>query len=272
MTAQRTSRIAVLIPHYDSTHDLCRSLASIPGGEPVDVVIVDDGSAEPPTREQVEGAAAGAAAVELLLLPENAGIEHALNHGLEFIRAAGYEFVARLDAGDECLDERFRIQREFLDERPEVALVGANVVLVDREGRELGIRRYPTSAKRIRRVIHVRNPHAHPTVMFRTRALDAVGLYPTAYPYNEDHAYWFEFARHFETANIDRELVRYEINVEGITQSRSRQRLRNGLRLLLHRFSWRHPLYGVAGLVRKAIVLSFGSARLNRIALGRGGS
>ncbi len=113
-------RLAVLIPVFNDQHGLERSLASLAqDGAQFDVFVVDDGS-EPPIRPPGDLPFS----INLIRQKRNQGITAALNAGLSTIVAAGYDYIARLDAGDLSLPGRLAAQMHFLDCHPDHAAVG----------------------------------------------------------------------------------------------------------------------------------------------------
>ena len=59
-----------------------------------------------------------------------------LNIGLE---AATGEYIARMDADDVALPERFAKQVDFLEKNSDVAILGSSVITIDAEGKEAKI-------------------------------------------------------------------------------------------------------------------------------------
>lgn len=242
------SRIALLIPHYNDIEGLHRSLGSISDIEPVDVVIVDDGSKVPPEASDLKLRYPRLARIELLLFDRNLGIEHALNRGLQFILNENkYDYVARLDCGDLCHPERFRIQREYLDQHSDVCLAGTWALFVDTEGRELFTLRLPVSPEEIEKQMFINNAFCHPSVMFRTSIIGSIGFYPTNYAFAEDYAYFFRFVRYGRCVNIPEPLVRYEVNPSGISFSKRKKQIRSRLLIIIDNWEWGiMPLWGLA--------------------------
>lgn len=224
------SRVTLLIPVYNDQHGLQRSLASLTDEVPLDIVVVDDGSTPPIRLPEVPPPHRAF----LLRLEENKGIEHALNHGLGWILERGYEYVARLDAGDIPLPGRFLKQVEFLDGNPEYALVGGQVQFVGPDGVEVFRERFPTEDAQIRRIMHARNCFIHPAVMIRASALKEVGLYSDRYKAVEDFELFFRIMGRFKVANLPDYVVRCEINPKGISLRRRAQVLGRLKVMLLH--------------------------------------
>ena len=246
-------KVAVLIPHYNNIQGLEKSLSSISALEPIDVVIVDDGSKTRPNLADLKSNFRHVNNFSIINIEKNMGIEYALNEGLSFIeKSQKYEYIARLDCGDICHPERFKIQREFLDKNSDIYLVGSWVSFVDTDGKELFPVKYPLKHKTLKKKMYFNNMFIHPSVMFRTSAIDKVGYYPTDIKNAEDYAYFFKFVKFFETANIDKILVKVELNPEGISISKRKLQIRNRIRIILQNWEW--DVYCVYGLSRNVLI------------------
>jgi glycosyltransferase involved in cell wall biosynthesis len=228
-------RVAVLIPHYNNLPGLRSTLGSLQADDPADVVVVDDGSAEPPDAVVMSTWVPGDRDVHLLLMPQNAGIEGALNAGLGRIRELGHEFIARIDCGDQNVGRRFALQVDFLDSHPEVLLVGGAAQFVDSSGKPLFVRRMPCHNSEIAQFMRANSAFMHPAVMFRADVLDRVGGYPTIYPAAEDYAFFWRFLDVGEVANLPDVLITYEVAPDSISRSKRREQLRSRLAVqMLH--------------------------------------
>ena len=243
-------RIAVLIPVYNEGGRLRDTLESLRHQSvPFTAVLVDDGSA-PPLAVDVT---AYPYPIALLRLPRNRGIEGALNAGLEFIAAQRFEFVARLDVGDQCAPNRLAAQQAFLDAHGDVHLVGSDVEWRHPDGRLAFSRSMPSAHEEIVRALHHTVCLIHPAVMFRTGVVHALGAYSTDYPAAEDFEFFFRIARRFRVANIPEVLLVTRFDHGGISVSRRRRQLRSKLRIQLRYFLVTEPLSFVG--VAKTLVL-----------------
>lgn len=244
--------VAVLIPHYNNLEGLKVSLASLLGDYPVEIVIVDDGSKNPPIQRQLEKEFPDFR-FHVIELHSNQGIEHALNAGLRFIEKEGrFQFVARLDAGDRCVGRRIFQQRSFLEKNTIVHLVGSAVSMVDLAGRERFSLFYPTRSAEIRKKMYVNNMFCHPAVMFRLSILKNIGVYPIQYRFAEDYAFFFNIVDVFETSNIDSILLVCQINPKGISMLNRKVQLKSRLQIILKHWQWK--LCALHGLVRNSIL------------------
>ena len=212
-------RVVVLIPAYKDQAGLERALESLRhDGARFDVVVVDDGSDPPLSLPQGLPFAA-----ELLRLERNHGITGALNAGLEHVAAAGYAYVARLDAGDMTLPGRMAAQMAFLDGHPDHAVVGSWTEFVDPDGRPLFVFRPPIDHRHLRRFQRYRVGFVHSAVMLRVAALEAVGRYDERYTGAEDYELFLRLARRYKLANLPKVYVKYEVNPVSLSRRRFRQ-------------------------------------------------
>ncbi|QLI81836.1 glycosyltransferase [Chitinibacter fontanus] len=238
------NRTALLIPHFNNPTGLCASLASIGEVEQIDVYIVDDGSTRVTINEdEVRAVFKAQGALHFLYLPANCGIEYALNTGLEAVLAAGYDYVARLDCDDVVAVDRFAKQVSYLDANPAVYLLGSAVTffecLPDGSQRDCFTIHQPQTHQQIVRQMHDDNAFTHPTVMFRVAGVREIGLYPLDCKAAEDFAYFWEFVKRYQTANLPEVLTKSEYNDAGISMSRRRQQQAMRLKLLARHFDWR---------------------------------
>jgi glycosyltransferase involved in cell wall biosynthesis len=168
-----------------------------------EIVLVQDG----PVGEELQAvidAFRDALPLRVVPLPENRGLGQALQAGLEACR---HDVVARMDADDLCVSERFATQLpRFAD--PGLAVCGAWIREIDPDsGSPLSERRTPVDDLAIRRACMRRNPFNHMTVVFRRSAVLAAGGYREL-PWMEDWYLWTRMlARGVRCANVPAVLV-----------------------------------------------------------------
>jgi glycosyltransferase involved in cell wall biosynthesis len=232
------NRIALLIPHYNDAAGLYASLASLDADEQVDVFVVDDGSTRIRIDEPLAAAAFHAQGVlNFIYLPQNLGIDGALNAGLAEIRRRGYAYVARLDCNNRHVGQRLRIQADFLDAHPEVCLLGTAADYFRGDAICFTVR-HPQTHAAIRRAMQKDSAFIHSSVMFRTSLVDEIGLYPVDFPAAEDFEYFWRMLERHQVANLPDVLIRNEYNDGGISMTRRRRQQTSRLRILLRHYDF----------------------------------
>jgi glycosyltransferase involved in cell wall biosynthesis len=134
---------------------------------------------------------------------ENAGLAVRLNEG---IAAASGRYVARMDADDISLPDRFVRQVTFMQAHPQVGACGTWVEVAGE-----GLRQrweYPVSHDAIHARLLFECAMAHPTVMFdRARLLKARLSYDSSYPCAQDYDLWCRTVSELTLANIPEVLL-----------------------------------------------------------------
>lgn len=122
---------------------------------------------------------------------QNIGLTKSLNRGL---REARGELIARFDANDASLPERFGKQVAFLDAHPEVAVAGVQMMVIDVAGRRLrrAESRRPMTDTGVAWWQMFTAPLGHPASMFRRRVvLEELGGYDEEFRTGQDAELWF---------------------------------------------------------------------------------
>ena len=126
--------VSVVVPTFDDGGLLSRCLSSIVAQSlpPREIIVVDDGSADPAALAGLAEAMAKFPDVLFLRQP-NAGPSAARNLGLE--RCSG-AYVAFVDADDELLADSLRIRRDLFDLHPGITASYCGIRFVEPDGRE----------------------------------------------------------------------------------------------------------------------------------------
>ena len=225
--------LAILIPYYNNLKGLVRSLRSIIyGAKPFVIIVVDDGSLVPVKASELLPHLNFNGTMKVLRLNQNRGITQALNYGLEFIYSCyDVRFIARLDCGDICSEDRFYKQVKFLELSPSVQLLGTWCYFKHPENEACYRYTTPTSYPDILSSMHFRNVFIHPTVMWRNQA-DLTYLYPEKYPHAEDYGLFYDIISKKEAAILPEFLVTCEINKNGISLKNRQEQLRSRLKVI----------------------------------------
>ena len=133
--------------------------------------------------------------VSVVWFKENRGLACVLNDLLDISFNEGYEYIARMDADDISMTDRFEKQITYLEKHPEIDVVGGAIKEIDEEGKSRNKTIvYPDGPEECRIFFSKRNPHAHPAVLFRKSFFDKLNgkKYRPEYRQNQDTMLWFD--------------------------------------------------------------------------------
>jgi len=124
---------------------------------------------------------------KIIPLEKNVGLGKALQLGL---LNSKYDIVARMDTDDICREDRFEKQINFLDNNPNIDIVGCWAAEFENNiNNIISIRKVPILDIEIKKYARFRNPFNHPSVVFRKHAILTCGGYQS-FPFLEDYYLW----------------------------------------------------------------------------------
>jgi glycosyltransferase involved in cell wall biosynthesis len=209
-----TPKISVIMAAYNGERYVRQAIDSILGQTYADfeLILVEDGSTDS-TRTIMSRCARQDARVVLVENGYNQGLVYSLNRGLGMARGA---YIARMDADDVSLPERLARQVRYMDQHPEVGVLGTNIIHVDADGCIMHGGRpkdsRPLSPDLIKWMLLWRCPIYHPTVMARRAVFEQTGItYDPDFRHAEDYELWTQFSRYTAIASLPEVLVHYRI-------------------------------------------------------------
>lgn len=130
---------------------------------------------------------------------ENKKLAYSLNHCLKYAQG---EYIARMDADDICLPQRFEKQVKFLEDNTHLSVVGTSMTRFNENGDFADMLAIENPNK-----YNLKNtvPYFHATIMMRKKAMDKIGGYTVEKrtERGQDLDLWFKFyANGFEGGNI----------------------------------------------------------------------
>lgn len=143
---------------------------------------------------------------------ENTGLGEALKLACQQVKG---EYIARIDADDICMPERFEKQVAYLEAHPDCVLCSSAYYYINELGNITG-RRFPATWNFI--IKRQLNSIAHPATMFRTASyLKAGGYIPLRS--KQDKIMWSKFMALGKFANLQDPLIKYRMLPSSITRS-----------------------------------------------------
>lgn len=236
--------LSVLMSVYNGEAFLQRSVESILAQTFTDFefIIIDDGStdATPTILAQFSDPRIR------VVTQANQGLTRTLNTGLGLSHG---RFIARMDADDEAMPDRFQKQVDYLQSQPEVVVLGTGYRQVDLlRNRTLDIIP-PQSDEAIRRALLHGNPICHPSVMMRRDALLEAGGYDETFRYTQDYELWSRMAGYGRLHNLPHILLIRRYHQHSVSNNLRQEGLRLWLFMransrAIHRlgYPWYHQL------------------------------
>jgi glycosyltransferase involved in cell wall biosynthesis len=201
-------KISIIMPVYNGEKFIKKTIDSIlnQSFSDYELIIVDDGSVDDSYKiiHSYHDKR-----IRYFKNEKNSGIVFSLNRALGIASA---EYIARIDADDICLENRFKIQLDFLENNKNVGVCSGSICYIDADGNEGITVRMPTSADECKVKFLFGNPIIHPASMFRRELAVKVGGYTEGMEPAEDYDFWLKLLEISEVQNVEEVLLKYRIH------------------------------------------------------------
>ncbi len=189
--------------------------------QPGEIILIDDGSTDGTGSMAHSYIDAGLKYIR----QDNLGEGAARNRGI--CEAAG-DWIAFLDADDLWVEDKLRLQVEFVQSHPEVGLVSGNKLWWDMEKDSYLLVRYgQIPARNLYKELIVRNVVGDPSItLIRRNLFDKAGLFRTDLRIGVDWEMWLRIARHTSIGFIDAPLIIYRWHQGNVSHRYTAQRIR----------------------------------------------
>ena len=188
----------------------------------------------------------------------NKGLAQSLNDLLNIVMPQGYEYIARMDADDISMPNRFERQIEYFDVHPELECLGTWAVEITSSGDEYFKKQMPEGHESCLDLFRKRDPMIHPTVMFRRSYIEKAGLYALDTFFGEDTMMWAQgFVAGCKMGNVPEYLFKFRLD-ENFFDRRRGWKYAKGIWELRHRVN---KMLGF-GFMEDCWALSYAVAKL----------
>ena len=219
----KMATVDVIIPAFNAAKYLPVALESVFSQTFDDwqILLVDDGSTDN-TADVVAPFLDRFGSRIRYIKQDNRGLPAARNTA---IRASTAEFLALLDADDQWLPCRLSDSLKALAERPQAGLAYGLVTHIDPDGRPGGTfegnRR--NAEGHIAPYIYMRKVELPcPTITFRRRCIDEVGIFDETMRATEDRDLWLRIALRYEVAFVPKVLAHYRVSPNSMSADSQR--------------------------------------------------
>lgn len=176
---------------------------------------------------------------------ERMGFVAALNEGLKCARG---KYIARMDGDDISLPDRLQREVDYLERHKEVHVLGGAMNIINNHGVIISYRSYPQKGMKLLLWSILRNPLAHPTVMFRSSIIQSGMYYDMEQKRAEDIEFWLRLQKHgYRIENLPDKLLNYR--VEGDLAVKRRDQWKYNFKARKKNFNWKHPLCSLLSVI-----------------------
>jgi glycosyltransferase involved in cell wall biosynthesis len=153
----------------------------------------------------------------------NLGLAESLNRGISEARA---DYIARQDSDDISYPERFHRQASYLDQQPEVGVVGAATQWIDSGNSPLGVWPLGAGNSELQQELLWTCPLIHGSTMYRRRCVHEVGGYEAGMRTGQDYDLWLRISEVWDVACLPDILYAYRQHSEmaSVTHSEEQKR------------------------------------------------
>jgi len=209
----RKPKVSVIMSVYNGEKYLREAIESILNQTFTDFefIIVNDGSTDS-SLEIIKSY--DDERIKIIDNKKNIGLTKSLNKALK--QACG-EYIARQDADDVSLPNRFEEQIKYFEEHPEIAVLGTNVYKINKEGEVIG--KGIVLANPGNEILKT-NQFRHGSVMFKKGVTDKLGGYNELFKLSQDYELWLRIAKHYGVRNLTQMLYKLRFHDENIWSSK----------------------------------------------------
>lgn len=210
-------KISVLLPAYNAEKYLSHAIESILGQtyKDFELLIIDDCSTD---RTTAIISSYSDPRLKVIRNAINLGLTKSLNLGLHHAQG---DFIARLDADDVSLPQRLAQQIYFLEQHPEIVLVGSLSKLINSAGETFDYRKSPTDPDIVKFSLLFGNPITHSSILFRKKPILEMGGYNERFRYAQDFELYSSLATKYPLAVLPEILIKYRSHDQSITLNQS---------------------------------------------------
>ncbi|HWB24567.1 MAG TPA: glycosyltransferase [Chitinophagaceae bacterium] len=170
--------------------------------------------------------------IKIIDSPVNTGYLKHLNHGLQLARG---KYIARMDADDISLPQRFEEQVKYLRQNPSVKIVGSYITVFAEQAGDIKIIKYPTLPGKIKWHAIKGTPLAHPAVMLDKKCLlQLEEFYKEEYYPSEDYEFWTRLLEKCNIGNIPQPLLKYRSHEMQTSSVKAELQKKNAMRIKKH--------------------------------------
>lgn len=206
--------LTILMTTYNEEKNIfLKSLESIQNQsfEQFEVLIIVDNKENKDIIEILERKSKEDQRIKYIINEENLGLPLSLNKGIDLIDT---KYIARMDADDIAEFDRIEKQYKYLEEHPNVDLIGSNIIFMSYdESNSYKRRKIPTMSAAISQMMKYANVMSHPTFFGKTDVFKKIKY--RNIKYSQDYDFCCRLIElKYNIGNINEYLLKYRLPKE----------------------------------------------------------
>ena len=162
---------------------------------------------------------------------QNLRLPASLNKGLRLTKG---KYIARMDADDIALPDRFEKQVRYLENHPDVAVIGGGYKAFNEQNGELYVHKPYCDEMLDRYYLFPTTLIGHPTAMLRkSMTVDEGFFYDEKYTSAQDYDLWLRIAQKHKINNIPDIVLKYRVHENSISKKRTEEQQMNTINIFL---------------------------------------
>ena len=202
-------KLSVVMSCYNAQGTVQKAIDSIVNQSftEFEFIIIDDASSDN-TLEILSQYQKQDKRITILTNESNQGLSYSLNRGIQQARTP---IIARMDADDISYSSRLQFQYDFMQDHPEVDILGTAVRYVDKSQKPVKTVSLPSEDRDIKKRVFRKTLVFHPTVMIRKEVYEQHGYYDPDLRWAEDADLWYRLYDKVIFHNLPDVLLDYTI-------------------------------------------------------------
>jgi len=207
-------KISVILPVYNTQEYIEESIRSIltQTYDNFELIVINDGSTDK-TKDIIFSF--NDSRIKIYNFTENKGLVERLNFGLSI---ANGEFIARMDADDIAVENRFELQINCFRERPNICLCYTDIETIDQNKNKVKNWFRGFDSKYTKIFLLFDNNIPHPTVMLKNHIIKQKRIfYNSLFFPAEDYELWYRLINLCNFEFLDKKLLYYRVHNNNVS-------------------------------------------------------
>ena len=207
--------ISIIMSVYNGEQFLNESIKSILNQTYTDFefIITNDCSTDN-SKDIIQEFAKKDSRIKFIDNKKNLGLAQSLNNMIKISKA---KYIARMDADDIALQNRFEKQMKIIQNNPDIDVVFTGTMLIDKFGNDICRSWKPKSIKKILQDLQYNNYIPHPSIIIKKLTLAEFDNYDTKFGTGQDRDLWIKMRdKRVKFYYLREILLKYRLNPQSV--------------------------------------------------------